>query len=245
MKQATFRFYAALNDLLPRRHRKRSFAYAFKGVPSVKDAIEALGIPHTEVDLVLVNDCSVAFDHRINDSDRVAVYPVFESLDIGCLVRLRPTPLRRVRFILDVHLGKLARMLRMLGFDCLYRNDFEDAQIVSIATAQRRIILTKDRGILKQKAVTHGYCLRSAAPEQQAREVLRRFDLHREAAPWTRCINCNGSIEPVDKQSVRERLPAKTRRYYEDFFRCRQCRQIYWHGSHMAKMAARIQRLLA
>jgi hypothetical protein len=140
MQVASFRFYAELNDFLPRAQRHTTFPYHFTGTPAVKDAIEAAGVPHPEVDLILVNGMSVAFDYPLRDGDRVAVYPVFESFDISPIVHLRPQPLRETKFILDVHLGKLAKHLRMLGFDTLYRNDYQDPDIIATALRERRII---------------------------------------------------------------------------------------------------------
>lgn len=217
-KVAYFRFYAELNDFLPPEKRQTSFPYAFAGKPAVKDSIEAIGAPHTEVDLIITNGKAVGFDYHLRDRDRVSVYPVFERLDITPLLRLREKPLRKTKFILDVHLGKLARYLRMLGFDTFYRNDYEDAQIVRISVADRRIILTRDQGLLKNGAVTHGTWLRSTSPRTQVREVLQRFDLFAQIKPFARCMVCNGKIERVDKEAVASRLPAESASYYQVSF---------------------------
>lgn len=238
--QAEFRFYEELNDFLPQALRKRSFPWPINGQPAVKDPIEAIGVPHTEVELILVNGESAGFERRVRNGDRVAVYPVFESFDVGPLLRLREKPLRRIAFVLDVHLGKLARLLRMLGFDSLYRNDYTDAEIVRIGVDERRIILTRDRRLLFNKAVTHAYFPRSTQPEAQAREVLRRFDLFRQIRPFHRCLSCNGHIEPVAKAEVLERLEPLTKLYYEEFFRCRECGRVYWKGSHFEHMQAKL-----
>jgi uncharacterized protein with PIN domain len=242
---ARFRVYAELNDFLPEERRQREFAYAFDGAPAVKDAIEALGIPHPEVDVILVNGRSVDFSHHLQDGDRVAVYPVFESLDVTPLVRLRPAPLRRTAFIADVHLGKLARLLRLAGFDTLYRNDLADDEIVRLSLAEHRIILTRDRGLLKVGAVTHGCCIRSHDPYEQLAEVIRRFDLHRQIRPFHRCLRCNGAVEPVDKAEIIHRLPPRTARAFDEFTRCRDCGHLYWKGSHWEKLQARLDGLRA
>jgi uncharacterized protein with PIN domain len=239
-----FRFYAELNDLLPPDRRKQAFSYSFSGRPSVKDAVEALGVPHPEVDLILVNGIAVGFDYRLQDGDRIAVYPVFESLDISPLVRLREKPLRRTAFILDVHLGKLARLLRMLGFDALYRRDYEDSEVVRISTQEHRIVLTRDRGLLKHRAVTHGYWVRSTEPIAQAREIVRRFDLSSQVKPLTRCIPCNGIITEVDKNAIATQLPPRTAAWYDKFYRCLDCGQLYWPGSHHDRMQETIARIL-
>ena len=164
---ATFRFYEELNDFLPPRRRKRAFDYTFRGTPSAKDAIEAIGVPHVEVDLILVNGVSVDFGHRLANADRVAVYPVFERLDITPLVRLRERPLRNPRFVADVHLGKLVRRLRILGFDCLYRNDYSDEQIARLSANQARTVLTCDVGLLKRREVVRGRWVRARQPARR------------------------------------------------------------------------------
>jgi len=162
---ANLRFYQELNDFLPGPQRGKAFDYAFYGRPSVKDVVEAIGVPHPEIDLILVDDKSVNFEHLMWGGERVAVYPVFERFDISPLVYLRPKPLQVTKFIFDVHLGKLARYLRLFGFDTLYRNDLEDPEIIGISLNENRIILTRDLGILKTSRVTHGYWVRSTEPK--------------------------------------------------------------------------------
>jgi uncharacterized protein with PIN domain len=228
----TLRFYEELNDFLPRVKRRHAYLRRLFLSPAVKDVIEAEGVPHTEVDLILVNGQSVGFDHRLEAGDYVSIYPTFESLDIAPVQRLRPKPLREPRFVLDVHLGTLARRLRLLGFDTLYRNDYDDAEIVAIAVRERRIILTRDVGILKHKAVTHGYWLRSQKPDEQVSEVLDRFDLRGRIDPFARCTVCNGVVEEVPKARVVHLLHPDTAAAFKDFFQCRQCGKVYWEGSH-------------
>jgi len=241
---AIIRFYEELNDFLPAPHRKRDIEYRFKGRPSVKHAIEAHHVPHTEVDLVLVNNMSVGFDHHIDHGDRVAVYPVFEGLDISPVTRLRPEPQRRTAFLLDVHLGKLARLLRTLGFDAAFSGSLDDSGIIRRALAEERIILTRDRRLLHARVITHGYCIRSQDPMKQVGEVLRRFDLHRKIRPFRRCLRCNGCLEDVTKAEVFNLLEPKTRLYYERFRRCGECGQVYWKGSHYAGLAEQVKQLL-
>ncbi len=239
-----FRFYEELNDFLPAEKKKRTFFYSFHGHPAVKDAIEALGVPHTEVELIVVNGQSVGFDYQLQDNDRVSVYPMFESVDVSPIIKLREKPLRNPAFVSDVHLGKLARNLRLLGFDTLYRNDYKDNEIIRISVDQHRIVLTRDRGILKNGAVTHGYCLRSDDPVEQAREVINRFDLHHFVKPFTRCARCNGILKDVDKNAVRDQLPPKVERHYRYFRQCQSCGQVYWHGTHFEKMNKKLERIL-
>jgi hypothetical protein len=244
MKQASFRFYAELNDFLPPLRRQVTFRHTFEGRVSVKDMIESLGAPHTEVDLILIDGRSVDFGYLVQDGDRISVYPVFESLDVAPLVRVRPEPLREPRFVLDTHLGKLASYLRMLGFDTRYRNDFKDAELARISSQERRILLTRDRGLLKRSVVTHGYCVRQTQPRRQLLEVLRRFDLFGAVQPFRRCIRCNGLLEPVEKAAIQHRLPPRTREYYGEFRICQTCDQIYWRGSHYQRMQQFIQGVL-
>jgi len=241
---AEFRFYEELNDFLPSAKRKVAFAYAFKGTPSVKDAIEAIGVPHTEIDLVVVNGASVGWEHRLHDGDRVGVYPVFESIDISPVIRLRGAPLRDTRFVLDVHLGKLARLLRMLGLDAEYERDYSDARIVEISAVEKRIVLTRDRGILKTGAVTRGYWVRSSDPREQLGEVLRRFDLASRIKPFERCMLCNARLEPVGKDEIVDRLPRRTAEGRDEFYRCQGCGKVYWKGSHYERMKKSIREIV-
>lgn len=242
-KKAQFRFYAELNDFLVGRKRQKSFPYSFTGKPSVKDAIEAIGVPHPEVDLIVVNGESVGFDHHLTDGDRVSVYPMFESFDISPVIRLRPEPLRDTRFVLDGHLGKLARLLRMLGFDSLYRRDFTESGIVDVSSEEKRIILTRDIELLKANAVTHGYWIRSTSPNRQVSEVLERFDLHSQIRPFRRCMVCNATIGSVEKDAVIESLPNKVRERHDEFYRCAGCGKVYWKGTHYQDMMDQIQKL--
>jgi hypothetical protein len=234
---AEFRFYEELNDFLPPERRRMNFIYSVAGTRSVKDAIEAIGVPHTEVDLILVDGNSVGFDRVLRGGERVAVYPVFERLDIAPLQHLRPRPLREPRFVLDCHLGKLARHLRLAGFDCLYRNDYRDSELVTAALAEHRIILTRDKGLLKQRLVTHGYFVRAIESEEQLREVVTAFQLEANLKPFTRCRECNAELHEVPKTQVLERLPEKVRAVYERFQLCSGCGRIYWEGTHFARLA--------
>lgn len=194
--------------------------------------VEGLGVPHTEVDLILVNGRSVDFEHRLGDGDRVSVYPVFEALDISAVTSVRPQPLRIVRFAADVHLGRLAGYLRLAGFDTLYRNDWDDRDLAETAAKDRRIILTRDRGLLMRAIVTHGHLVRENRPHAQLVEVLERFDLWDSLRPFTRCSVCNGPIENVAKADIIAELPPRTAQHYQEFWRCTGCRRLYWQGAH-------------
>lgn len=212
------------------------FHHHLGGRASVKDTIEALGIPHTEVDLIIANGRSVDFTYILRPGDVLSVYPVFESIDISPILRLRPEPLRAPKFVADTHLGRLARYLRMLGFDTKYRNDYRDHQLAEISSSERRILLTRDRGLLKRSEVTHGYCVRETDPKDQLAEVVHRFDLRGNIRPFRRCIRCNATLAPVDKDEVSDELLPETREYFDAFRRCQGCGQLYWKGSHYERM---------
>jgi uncharacterized protein with PIN domain len=190
-----------------------------------------------------VNSLSVDFSYRLHNADFVSVYPVFESLDISEVTHLRERPLRDPKFIADVHLGKLASYLRLFGFDTYFSTDSKDRDIINISLSDKRIILTRDRELLKNKRVTHGYWIRSVYPDAQIKDVLLRFDLKNKLAPFTRCMECNGLLEDVSKKEILNRLLPKTRQYYRKFKRCRQCNRIYWNGSHYRRMKERIKML--
>jgi len=241
--QITIRFYEELNDFLPEVQRKVPFSCEVKQPRSIKDLIESLGVPHTEVDLILVNGESVDFNYLVRDGDQISVYPVFESLDISPVIRLRPKPLRDPRFVLDTHLGKLVVYLRMLGFDSLYRNDYDDATLSDISVQQQRILLTCDIGLLMRKQITHGYFVRQRQPQQQLLEVIARFDLTGMLRPFSRCLHCNGEIQPVAKADIEHQLPPRTREFYQQFWRCDQCHKVYWKGSHYQRMLQMIAAL--
>ncbi len=244
MSKVKFRFYAELNDFLPTNNRQVLFDHEFRGRASVKHLIESLGVPHIEVDLILINGLSVDFSYIVEAGDHISVFPVFESIDISPVGRLRPYPLRESKFVLDIHLGQLATYLRLIGFDTLYRNDYQDANLAKISREEKRILLTKDRGLLKRNSVTHGYCIRESDPELQLKEVIRRFDLRSSLAPFSRCLRCNGSIIPVDKATILHRLEENTRRIFDDFTTCDACNQLYWRGSHYEQMEHFLERIL-
>lgn len=239
---ATFRFYEELNDFLPAERRKRDFAVEVDRARSVKDAIESVGVPHTEVDLILVDGLSVDFRHLLRGGERVAVYPMFESLDISPLVRLRPLPLREPRFVADGHLAKLARHLRMAGFDTLCDAAWDDDRIVRVSAAERRTILTRDKAMLRRGDVERGYFVRAVESERQLAEVISRFQLEGLLDPFTRCRECNTVLEEAARADVEYSLPGKVRGLYHRFKRCPGCRRVYWEGSHFARMRAVLDR---
>lgn len=243
MATVVFRFYQELNDFLPASRRKQEIVYRFDVAPSVKDAIESFGVPHPEVDLIVADGVSVGFDHRLRDGMRVAVYPVFESFDISPIIRLRDEPLRYPAFVVDVNLGRLARLLRLFGFDALYRNDYADAELVQIAGDEGRAILTRDLGVLKRSEVSRGYFVRSQKPFEQIGEVVHRFDLYAQIRPFGRCTHCNAELAQVPTADVVDELPPMTRDWAIATFRCTGCDRLYWRGSHEPHVLAMIERV--
>jgi uncharacterized protein with PIN domain len=234
--EVSIRFYEELNDFLPSEKRKTSFTCKVEGSPSIKDLVESQGVPHTEVDLILVNGESVDFSYQVREGDYISVYPVFETMDVTPVIRLRPEPLRVTRFVIDTHLGRLAAYLRMLGFDSLYRNDYDDATLADISVKEQRILLTCDRQLLMRGKITRGYFVRSRQPRQQLLEVIKRLDLFNSIKPFTRCLHCNGPVHPVAKASIEEQLLPRTRTYYDIFWQCADCGKVYWKGSHYRRM---------
>lgn len=238
MNQATFRFYADLNEFLPPLRRQKSFAYPTYGeTQSVKHLIEANGVPHTEVELILANSCPVDFSYMVQPGDLISVYPAFRSPVIDIPNLLRPAVPNPARFLLDNHLGKLARYLRLLGFDTWYFNDrYDDDQLAQIAHDDNRIMLSRDRGLLMRSLIVHGYCLRTKDSREQVKATLQRFQLHDQIMPWRRCLRCNGFLKPVAKEHIEDRLEPKTKQYFHEFQICADCEQIYWKGSHFKRL---------
>jgi uncharacterized protein len=231
------RAYAELADLAGDAELEVPF-----GRPrSVKDLVESVGIPHPEIALLLVDGREVGFEHLLRGGERVAAYPPFH--DLAPTTSLWPEPPEPRRFVLDVHLGTLARRLRMLGFDTWYRTHADDAELAEVAVTEGRILLTRDLQLLMRRVIVHGYCPRSDDPDQQTLEVTRRYGLAERRVPLTRCIRCNGDLADVDKAEVSEVLPPRTRAAFDRFARCDDCGQVYWPGSHLEAMNGFLDRV--
>ena len=236
MNQVRFRFYEELNNYLPEDLRKGWIESSAEPGTSVGEKIHSFGIPLNEIDLILVNQLSESFDYILQEGDRISVYPVFESFDISEVSKLRDKPLRDPAFICDVHLGRLCKYLRMLGFNTYYSNDFTPQQIIEISNLEKRIILSKSIHIIRHKEVTHAYWVRSSEPLEQLKDLIYRLDFSKRAQALTRCLNCNTKLEKAKKEDIIDRLEERTEKYYTDFFRCPTCDQIYWKGSHYEHM---------
>ena len=243
MTTAQFRFFGQLNDFLPSERRKIIFSHSVKGNPSIKDTLEALGVPHTEIDYILINGRAADFSYQLQEGDKVFVYPDGYKFKDGRAKRLRPQLPRNFKFVIDSHLGKLARHLRLLGFDVLYKKIFPDAEIVKISVNQKRIVLTRDIGLLKNKLIQHGFWLRSIDPQKQLKEVLKRFKLYKKLKPFSRCLECNGKIIKIAKKKVFAQLPPQVREYYQRFYLCQSCQKIYWQGSHYEYLLKLVNRI--
>ena len=208
---------------------------------SVKDVVESCGVPHPEVDLIVSNGAPVTFSHSLVSEENVDVYPVTAPPELFPGNRLQQRGLGR--FVADCHLGKLARNLRLLGIDVLYDNRATDAHLLNTVITEDRALLTRDRRLLMHAVVLHGYCPRSHDPDEQIIEVIRRFELAGLIAPYTRCLQCNGLLERVEKADVLEQLEPLTKIYYHEFRRCAACAKIYWPGSHFGKLEARLKKI--
>ncbi|WP_181306360.1 Mut7-C RNAse domain-containing protein [Rufibacter sp. XAAS-G3-1] len=236
-------FHGSLNDFLPSGARQQWMPYSFMGAPAVKDVIEACNVPHPEVGSISVNGREATFSAPLPHQGKVEVFPVVPEGSGSPLPSLQiPAPVPAA-FILDAHLGKLARYLRLLGFDAFYENEYDELALVHLAVKEQRIVLTRDVGLLKHKPVRWGYWLRSQQWEEQLREVMVRFNLAPQLAPFTRCLVCNGKIQEVEKQDILHLLEPKTKQYFHLFYQCTRCQQVYWKGSHFGKMLSFVEHL--
>jgi uncharacterized protein with PIN domain len=232
-----------LDFFVRRVARRRSIERSLGEKTAVKDVIEACGIPHTEIDLILVNGQPVDFDYSIaNDAD-IEVYPVGSGYTDFKQKRLQ-IPVNTI-FVADGHLGRLARNLRLLGFDVAYDPHAEDRQLLRVMERENRALLTRDRRLLMYAVVKTGYFPRSQNPDEQTVEVIRRFDLLGFIAPFTRCLRCNAPLQKVSKAEIIQRLEPLTKIYYDQFRRCTGCDKIYWPGSHFSRLKSRLEQIRA
>jgi hypothetical protein len=241
---AFFRFYGELSDFLPPARRGRMLLHRFDVSPSVKAAIEGFGVPHPEVGLIVANREAVDFSYAVGSGDFIGVYPAFHSIDVSSLVALRPPLEGTPRFVLDVHLGRLAAYLRLMGFDSLYRNHAPDDELAREAGSGGRVLLTRDRGLLKRNEVFYGYWLRATEPRRQLLDVVRRYDLIGHADLFTRCLVCNTVLDIVDKGAVAAAMPERAREQFDELRRCPGCARVYWKGSHYRRMLHMVGRIM-
>lgn len=244
MAQIKLHFYRSLNDFIAPELGNTEITHVFDRKASVKDMIESFNVPHTEIEQIIVNGRAVDFNYIVQDDDTIQVYPALENPGITPSLQLRPASLRPLVFVVDANLGKLARYLRLLGFDCLYRNDYADATVAKIASEQQRTVLTRDRALLQRKIITYGYFVRADNPKIQTQEVLKKFQLYPLIKPFTRCTHCNGQLVETDKQKIEFRLEPLTKQHYDRFLMCSECNHIYWQGSHCARVQSLIDAIL-
>lgn len=241
VSSASIRCYGELNDFLPVPRRQHAFTYAFTVPGSVKDALESLGIPHPEIDLLLVNGEPVGFERVLADGDRVAAYPRFRRLDVSGASPVHIPPPADPRFVLDGHLGRLARYLRLLGLDTTHRPQADDEALATRAAAEDRILLTRDLDLLKRRVVRRGYRVRATDPRQQVIEVVRRFDLAGHLAPFTRCLTCGERLVPAGAEEVTGKVPPGVVARYPAYHRCPGCERVYWPGSHHRRLSSLVE----
>jgi uncharacterized protein with PIN domain/sulfur carrier protein ThiS len=234
--RATFRFYEELNDFLTPDQRKCDISLKFEPPAPVGHLVESLGVPHTEIEIILVNGVSVGLDKRLQDGDRVSVYPVFESVDVTSQLKIREDPLRALRFATDSHLGRLAAYLRMLGFDTLFQPGWVDRELAELCAREQRILLTRDRALLMRSKISRGCYVRNVRPREQLAYLIERLDLCRRINPFCRCMACNHELGAVTRASVLEQLPPGVARIHQRFLRCDGCGRVYWEGSHYFRM---------
>jgi len=244
MPNVIIRFYEELNDFLPENSRKTDVEVPLKGKRSIKDMIEALGVPHTEIDLILVNNRSVDFNYILQDNDRVSVYPVFELLNITNITRLRKIPLRRNTFIADINLGNIVKYMRVLGLDVYHDVSLSNREIIEISNQKNRIILTQNKKLLKFKDVSHGMFIRQGTTTKQIRRIIEYLDIQKDIKPFSRCLRCNSLLIAVQKNNVLDRIPPKTKECCHEYGQCPSCDKIYWKGTHFMNMEKIVRQIL-
>jgi uncharacterized protein with PIN domain len=240
----SIRCYAELNDFLPETMRYTMSSLVLPEDSRIRDLLQTVGIPLRGVDLILVNGQSTDESYMPKDNDRISLYPVFESFDISSITKVRERPLRLPRFVTDVHLGRLAGYLRMLGFDALYDNSYRPDDLIRLSAAEERTLLTKSRSLLRNDALTRAFHITESDPRRQLTEVLDRFDLYGLLAPFTRCTVCNAPLRRVDKRAIVFRIPPAVKDWCNEYQLCPSCDRIYWKGSHYSRMQALILEII-
>ena len=244
IKDIIFSFHGDLKRFLSDGRQKKGFTYRVKGRPTIKDTIEALGVPHTEVDAIIANGQPVDFHYQSRDKDHVSVYPDAAKARRTNIIKLKPKIPSKPKFICDVHLGKLCRYLRLCGFDTLYDEYYSDQQMIRVGAKEKRILFTRDIGLLKNKRIYFGYFVRHIDPQKRIKEVVRQFRLRDKISPFKICTKCNGRLKRVAKKAILDQLPPKVREYYQVFHRCSKCAQVYWKGSHYERLQEAIDLIL-
>lgn len=233
-----------LTMLLSRKYRgKKEIDYPLTRRASIKDIIEALHIPHTEISSIFLNDTEISFSHIPAAGEKLLLHSFSPGTDVTRPTLLRPDPLPTTSFIVDINVGKLARLLRMSGINTLYDPQLQEKDLARLAADDRRILLSRNRDLLRRKSILWGHLVRAEQPEKQLTEVMTLFELHDAIQPFSRCLQCNALLEPVEKSAILHRLEPLTKKYYRKFHICPDCEQIFWRGSHHKQMEELIKRV--
>jgi len=244
MRTIHLRCYEELNEFLPKEKRKVQFTHTISVQTSVKDLIESFNIPHTQVQMILVNGEQKDFSYIVQENDRISVYPFFHTFDINSVSKIsHPLP-DEIHFLADQHLGTLARYLRMIGIDTAFNEDISGYELVEKANQQDRILLTKDHNILKRNELKYGYFIYADDLDSQLEELILQFKLKEHLSLFSRCLECNELLQPIEKATIEHRLPKKVREGHESFTICWRCNKIYWKGSHYDRMKDKIENIL-
>lgn len=241
MSQITIHFHGEITFFLSKTHQPH---HSIDYKTSIKDFIEALGVPHPEIEQIIVNQQAVDFDFSLLEDETHDVQ-VYSDIQQDNTAPLRPPLTAKPRFILDTHLGRLANILRMMGFDTLYRNDYPDDELAFVSNQETRVLLTRDIGLLKRSLVIYGRFVRETDPHKQIIEIMRAFKLLPYVEPFKHCIKCNGLLHRVEKADVIDRIPENSANHFEIFHQCADCHQVYWKGSHYNKMQSYIDEVMA
>jgi uncharacterized protein with PIN domain len=235
MRQATILVHGSANDLLPPGRRQHEFTISFELPAGVRDLIQATGIPHVELESVVRNGRPIDYTDRVDDGDQLLLFSKYPLSH----------PPESAAFILDVHLGRLAHYLRLFGIDTAHDPHTEDAELARRSVGENRILLTRDRHLLMRAELKWGSYVRSTDAREQIREVIGRFALRRLVRPLTRCLECNGVLEPADRLEARGRIPEGVWQRHQDLSRCASCNRTYWKGSHYSRMLRLVDETLA
>ncbi len=227
-------FAPELAMFVPQGRRAQATKVVTDGVSSLGHVVESLGVPLTEVGGLVVDGREVPASH---------VPTAGESVEVRTVERPQRVPGAPLRFLVDVHLGTLARRLRLLGVDAAYEStDIGDPALAACSAAERRVMLSRDRGLLRRRELWAGAFVYSTQPDDQLRDVLGRFEP--ELRPWTRCTACNGMLKEAAKEEVADRLEGGTQRSYDVFAQCEECGRVYWRGAHHDRLDAIVERAL-
>jgi len=243
MYRVSLHFYNELNKFLPQEKRDTDFEFQFTSRRSVKDLIESFGIPHTEIDVIFVNDTSVDFSYIVQDGDNIKTYPASETLNSETIKHLKPR-FETIKFLVDIHLNKLARYLRLLGLDAICEKNLTSERLIEKALDENRILVTRSRNLLRTKEITLGVLIKEDIPEKQLEEIFHRYDFSPHCNPFTRCMECNTILQPIEKEKIIDRLPPKVKVAYQSFTICTNCDKIYWQGTHIEKLNELIERII-